>query len=148
MGKKLVCKSVKGKINQSDIEENVVSIMESLLSQLKLDSISFKRLAAKFIESNCEKVDRLVELHMNYSLKIENSLKHEEEEDEEEEDEDYVAPEVRKYLKKLEYGLYTLQRIDLALATLAVFHSDIKSRAVLKLKEQGLFISFFICFSF
>lgn len=95
------------------------------------------------MESNCEKVDRLVELHLNYQVRVDHLLARqkeehqEEDEDEDEDEDDYVSPEERKYLERLEGGLFTLQRIDLITGRLIVSEGEIRKHFTSKIKEQG-----------
>ncbi|XP_066584208.1 beta-catenin-like protein 1 [Prorops nasuta] len=84
-------------------EEHVISIIGSLLRNCK--GQQRQRLLSKFTENDCEKVDRLMELHFKYLDKIEaveRSLKDDEDEEE-------------SYLKRLEGGLFTLQLVDYVL---------------------------------
>ena len=102
-------------------------------------SVSYKRVLYKFLENGCEKVDRLVELHLSYLSRVENvSLKQNDaNDDDEEEEDDYVSHTERLYLQRLEAGLFTLQRVDLIIAHLISTETAIKDRFVMKLNEQG-----------
>ncbi|THF97165.1 hypothetical protein TEA_003295 [Camellia sinensis var. sinensis] len=64
-----------------------------------------ERLFSKFVENECEKIDRLMELYMRYS----NRVKSETERLNELELDDLEMDEDEKYNRRLESGLYTLQ---------------------------------------
>lgn len=83
-------------------EEHVASIISSMLRNCK--GSQRQRLLSKFSESDFEKVDRLVELHLKYLEKvdaIDNELGAELPDDEDE--------EMARYMKRLSGGLFTLQ---------------------------------------
>jgi hypothetical protein len=73
-----------------------------------------------------EKVDRLVELHVALSARVDRAAaaadeeEEEEEEDEEEEDEGAAAERAseRRYVRRLHGGLVALQKVDLVIASL------------------------------
>jgi len=82
------------------------------------------RLLNKFLENELEKVDRLLELHFKYAVRVsagdrrleqrrQELLAQGEEIDEEELEEEF-------YLTRLENGLFRLQQVDLAIAYLCV----------------------------
>ncbi|RYR65292.1 hypothetical protein Ahy_A03g011232 isoform A [Arachis hypogaea] len=89
---------------QEELEERIVSLISSLFGGI-LRGSRRERLLSKFVENECEKIDRLMELYMRYSdrVKAESERLNEVELDDLEMDED------EKYNRKLEAGLYTLQ---------------------------------------
>lgn len=64
-----------------------------------------ERLLSKFVENECEKIDRLMELYIRYSDRV----KAETERLDQIEFDDLEMDEDEKYNRKLESGLYTLQ---------------------------------------
>ncbi|PRP73525.1 beta-catenin-like protein 1-like isoform 2 [Planoprotostelium fungivorum] len=100
-------KAKKGEDNAED--EHIVCCIVNLFRNL--DDQSLERLHGKFTENNCEKVERLLELHEKYTEKLskaEEELRAEMEEEEVDEEE--------LYLKRLDAGLFTLQMIDTVIA--------------------------------
>ncbi|KAK4839115.1 hypothetical protein QYF36_019244 [Acer negundo] len=94
-----------------------------------------ERLLSKFVENECEKIDRLMELYMRYSDRVTtetermNNL----------ELDDLEMDEEEKYNRKLESGLYTLQLIAVILGHLwCSEHSQMRARIELLLKQQKL----------
>ncbi|OVA00391.1 hypothetical protein BVC80_1181g6 [Macleaya cordata] len=72
-----------------------------------------ERLLSKFVENECEKIDRLMELYMRYSDRVKAETERVNQlEPDSEMDEDVL------YNRKLESGLYTLQLIAVILGHL------------------------------
>ncbi|KAK4764916.1 hypothetical protein SAY86_026006 [Trapa natans] len=93
------------------------------------------RLLSKFVENECEKIDRLMELYIRYSdrVKAESERLNQLEHDELEMNEDEI------YNRKLESGLYTLQLIAIILGHLwCSEHSGMRARIENLLKLQKL----------
>uniref|UniRef100_A0A915LCG8 Beta-catenin-like protein 1 n=1 Tax=Romanomermis culicivorax TaxID=13658 RepID=A0A915LCG8_ROMCU len=97
-------------------EEHVCAIIASLLKYCS--TAQQQRVLSKFTESDCEKVERLIELHFKYLERVKRfEINYERRRpaeiyDEETEDE--------KYLKKLDAGLFTLHLIDYIMAEIYV----------------------------
>nr|CAG4651712.1 EOG090X03ST [Triops cancriformis] len=93
-------------MSAEEFEEHCLAIVASLLRLCTGNQR--QRVLGKFLENDLEKVDRCVELHFKYWEKVEAvDVKLQAEQDsEEEEDED------ENYMKRLEGGLFTLQRVD------------------------------------
>jgi len=137
--KKGTGKNKKGFIKNED-DEHSISCTASLFFNLPEGELK-KRLYNKFLESDFEKVDRLMELHDEYSKKIlqmdeaiqeEKEQKREKEEEEADEEE-----EGQYYLRRLEAGLFTLQLVDVVLAFLcASEHTQIKKRIEQLMHQQ------------
>ncbi|KAI9139486.1 Catenin-beta-like protein [Paraphysoderma sedebokerense] len=96
-------------------DEHLVSIIYSLLKTLSPDThaTSRNRVLNKFIESDFEKCERLVCLHVEYNRKMRRLQK--EVELEESADPTLTPAELAEeiYLRKLDSGLFTLQLVDL-----------------------------------
>jgi len=112
MGKGKHMKGKKG--NEGELvesEEHIISIIATLFNQIGSDQGQYyERLLNKFKECDYEKVDRLLDLHLKYKQKLDLFLEeHPFDEDEYEDQDSY-------YLEKLDYGLFTLQLIDLILS--------------------------------
>jgi len=98
------------------------------------------RLMNKFTEKDFEKIDRLMELHFKYSLKVRacdqriDAQKREvieagEEIDEELEDE--------FYLERLDAGLFTLQMIDYVILEAANYNKKVAEKVHTSLRLRG-----------
>ncbi|KAG2713932.1 hypothetical protein I3760_03G002400 [Carya illinoinensis] len=104
MGKIPMSKKNKKERYQEELEERIVSLIASLFGGI-LRGSRRERLLSKFVESECEKIDRLMELYMRYSDRVRtetdrlDSL----------ELDDLEMNEEEKYNRRLESGLYTLQ---------------------------------------
>ncbi|KAK1575281.1 hypothetical protein Q3G72_004086 [Acer saccharum] len=134
MGKIPMSKKNKKERYQEDLEERVISLIASLFGGI-LRGSRRERLLSKFVENECEKIDRLMELYMRYSDRVTtetermNNL----------ELDDLEMDEEEKYNRKLESGLYTLQLIAVILGHLwCSEHSQMKARIELLLKQQKL----------
>ncbi|KAG5541870.1 hypothetical protein RHGRI_021645 [Rhododendron griersonianum] len=94
-----------------------------------------ERLMSKFVENECEKIDRLMELYMRYS----NRVKAETEWMDKLELDELEMDEEEKYNRRLESGLYTLQLIAVILGHLWTSeHPKMRTRIELLLKQNKL----------
>lgn len=133
MGKLPLSKKNKKRYKE-ELEERLVSLVASLFGGI-LRGSRRDRLLSKFVENECEKIDRLMELYMRYS----NRVKLETERFDQLELDDLEMDEDEKYNKKLEAGLYTLQLIAVILGHLWTSeHPRIRARIELLLKQQKL----------
>ncbi|KAK9194258.1 hypothetical protein WN944_004962 [Citrus x changshan-huyou] len=133
---------------QEELEERLVSLIASLFGKQASETpqaFSFRggilrgsrreRLLSKFVENECEKIDRLMELYMRYSdrVRAETDRLNELELD------DLEMDEEEKYNRKLESGLYTLQLIAVILGHLWCSEQpQMRTRIELLLKQQKL----------
>ncbi|XP_022938556.1 beta-catenin-like protein 1 [Cucurbita moschata] len=134
MGKIPLNKKNKKERYQEELEERIVSLIASLFGGI-LRGTRKERLLSKFVENECEKIDRLMELYLRYSdrVKVEMERLSEIELD------DLEMDEEEKYNRKLESGLYTLQLIAVILGHLwCSEHSQMRARIELLLKQQKL----------
>lgn len=133
MGKLPLSKKNKKRYKE-ELEERLVSLVASLFGGI-LRGSRRDRLLSKFVENECEKIDRLMELYMRYS----NRVKLEAERFDRLELDDLEMDEDEKYNRKLEAGLYTLQLIAVILGHLWTSeHPRIRARIDLLLKQQKL----------
>ncbi|PFH32380.1 putative beta-catenin family protein 1 [Besnoitia besnoiti] len=108
-------KRKKSKAQEKQDEEHAVSIINSLCRGCS--GIATARVLNKFMENQCEKIERLLELHDSYHARVDAYLERRDEE-EKEKDEDELAKELeidkeeRRYLDACDHGLFTLQQID------------------------------------
>ncbi|GAY33337.1 hypothetical protein CUMW_006790 [Citrus unshiu] len=119
---------------QEELEERLVSLIASLFGGI-LRGSRRERLLSKFVENECEKIDRLMELYMRYSdrVRAETDRLNELELD------DLEMDEEEKYNRKLESGLYTLQLIAVILGHLWCSEQpQMRTRIELLLKQQKL----------
>ncbi|CAL8324835.1 unnamed protein product [Merluccius merluccius] len=105
-------KMKKAGLSEKEHEEHVSSIISSMLRNLKAQQRS--RLLSKFTENDCEKVDRLMELHFKYLEAVQQAVKRIEGEKHEmvrrgEILDDGMEDEF--YLRRLDAGLFVLQLI-------------------------------------
>ncbi|KAI9100186.1 hypothetical protein K1719_024404 [Acacia pycnantha] len=134
MGKIPISKKNKKERYQEDLEERVVSLISSLFGGI-LRGSRRDRLLSKFVENECEKIDRLMELYMRYSDRV----KAETERMEQLQLDDFEMDEDEKYNRKLESGLYTLQLIAVILGHLwCSEHPQMRARIELLLKQNRL----------
>ncbi|GAB9465628.1 Beta-catenin-like protein [Globisporangium polare] len=137
MGKKKAAKSknkrAKG-TERAKEEENTMSIMASLCALLtpeaKYDVLD--RFHAKFVENDMEKLDRVVDLFVKYLGRVEQSDMAEDDDEEEEEDED------ERYLRRLDAGLFTLQRVTHVVAHLCAFSKKNRAYVMVKFHERSI----------
>lgn len=93
------------------------------------------RLLSKFVENECEKIDRLMELYIRYSdrVKAETERMNQLKLDDLEMDED------ERYNRRLEAGLYTLQLISIILGHLwSSENPRMRARIELLLNQQRI----------
>ncbi|KAI3462232.1 hypothetical protein Pfo_018895 [Paulownia fortunei] len=134
MGKIPLSKKNKKKHYKEELEERLISLIASLFGGILRGSRK-ERLLSKFVENECEKIDRLMELYMRYS----NRVKAETERLNQLELDDLEIDEEEKYSRKLDSGLYTLQLIAVILGHLWTSeHSRMRARIELLLKQQKL----------
>lgn len=134
MGKIPINKKNKKERYNEELEERVVSLIASLFGGI-LRGSRRERLLSKFVENECEKIDRLMELYMRYSDRV----KAETERMDRLELDDLEMDEEEKYNRKLESGLYTLQLIAVILGHLwCSEHPQMRARIELLLKQQKL----------
>ncbi|VFR02554.1 unnamed protein product [Cuscuta campestris] len=133
MGKLPLSKKNKKRYKE-ELEERLVSLIASLLGGI-LRGSRRERLLSKFVENECEKIDRLMELYMRYSTRV----KKEAAKFDQLELDDLEMDEDEKYNRKLEAGLYTLQLIAVILGHLWTSeHPRIRARIELLLKQHKL----------
>ncbi|KAK9106434.1 hypothetical protein Syun_022445 [Stephania yunnanensis] len=127
-------KKNKKESHQEELEERIISLVASLFGGI-LRGSRRERILSKFVENECEKVDRLMELYMRYSDRV----KAESERLDQLELDDLEMDEEERYNRKLESGLYTLQLIAVILGHLwSSEHPRIRARIELLLKQQKL----------
>lgn len=134
MGKIPISKKHKKERFREELEERVISLISSLFAGI-LRGSRRERLLSKFVENECEKIDRLMELYVRYSDRV----KAEAERLDQLELDDFEINEEERYNRKLDSGLYTLQLIAVMLGHLWTSeNSRIKGRVELLLKQHKL----------
>ncbi|AES70856.1 hypothetical protein MtrunA17_Chr3g0109531 [Medicago truncatula] len=134
MGKIPISKKNKKERYQEELEERIVSLVASLFGGI-LRGSRRERLLSKFVENECEKIDRLMELYIRYSDRV----KAETERLDQIEFDDLEMDEDEKYNRKLESGLYTLQLVAVILGHIwCSEHSQMRGRIELLLKQNKL----------
>uniref|UniRef100_A0A7S0HXA0 Beta-catenin-like protein 1 N-terminal domain-containing protein n=2 Tax=Hanusia phi TaxID=3032 RepID=A0A7S0HXA0_9CRYP len=107
-------KEAKGGVRED--EEHVISIISSLI--LRLGGDLHARVLQKFVENGFEKLDKLIELHEKYYTLVETSADDDDKDEEEEDAYQNMTAEERRYLARLDKGLFILQLVDTILAFL------------------------------
>ncbi|KAL0381293.1 UNVERIFIED_CONTAM: hypothetical protein Sangu_0193600 [Sesamum angustifolium] len=127
-------KKNKKKRYKEELEERLISLIASLFAGI-LRGSRRERLLSKFVENECEKIDRIMELYVRYSDRV----KAETERLNQLELDDLEIDEEEKYNRKLDSGLYTLQLIAVILGHLWTSeHSRMRARIELLLKQHKL----------
>ncbi|GJN22571.1 hypothetical protein PR202_gb10150 [Eleusine coracana subsp. coracana] len=91
---------------QEELEERIISLIASLFGGIVTKGSRRMRLLGKFVENECEKIDRLMEFYMRYSDRV----KEESERLDSLDLDDLEMDDDERYNRKLEAGLYTLQK--------------------------------------
>ncbi|TMW66779.1 hypothetical protein Poli38472_014091 [Pythium oligandrum] len=114
--------------------ENVTSVLASLCLWLENDAPHdvHARFHAKFMESDMEKMDRLVDLFVKYHERVAAAARGDQDEDDEEDDED------ERYLRRLDAGLFVLQRIAMVLAHLSELSKKLRAYVLVKCHERNV----------
>ncbi|KAL6345683.1 hypothetical protein AAG906_017419 [Vitis piasezkii] len=134
MGKIPMSKKNKKERYQEELEERIISLIASLFGGI-LRGSRRDRLLSKFVENECEKIDRLMELYIRYSdrVKAETERMNQLKLDDLEMDED------ERYNRRLEVGLYTLQLISIILGHLwSSENPRMRARIELLLNQQRI----------
>lgn len=114
-------------LSTDEHEEHVASIISSMLRNCK--GPQRQRLLSKFSETDFEKVDRLVELHLKYLEKV-DAIDNELENGANDDNEENVDEEINKYLQRLSGGLFTLQLVDYIVLEICSTSEVVKQRVV------------------
>lgn len=118
-------------LTSDEHEEHVASIVMSLLRNCK--GPQRQRLMSKFTESNLEKVDRLLELHLKYLDKVDQVDRDIEAKLGQGEDADDAEDEELQdsnYIKRLSGGLFILQLVDYIILEISSGTETIKQRVI------------------
>mmetsp|Transcript_23593 Transcript_23593/g.69028 ORF Transcript_23593/g.69028 Transcript_23593/m.69028 type:complete len:651 (-) Transcript_23593:125-2077(-) len=121
-------------------EAQVVSVLSTLAVQLSPESRRdcFPRFIAKFLEGDLEKVDRLVELFVEYDKAVKEYDRNPNAGEEDEEDDlDGIDPEIRLLAGRLSAGLDVLRQVSVVMATVAIHSPRARSRIQEKLHEKN-----------
>ncbi|CEG42714.1 Uncharacterized conserved protein [Plasmopara halstedii] len=111
-------------------EENTISIVASLCAWVSENAPvdGFERLHAKFVENDMEKMDRLVDLFVKYHKRVERSTQNEDGEEDEE----------GRYLRRLDAGLFVLERTAFVIAHLCRFSKKLQAYVMVKFHERSV----------
>ncbi|CAI5715925.1 unnamed protein product [Hyaloperonospora brassicae] len=131
---KLRSNSKSNRVNERALqEENVASLIASMCAWVRKDAPAdgYDRLHAKFVENDMEKIDRLVDLFAKYQDRVERSS-HVDEMEVGEEDEE------SRYLRRLDAGLFVLERIAFVVAHLCHFSKKLRAYVMIKFHERSI----------
>lgn len=112
--------------------EHLLGIIISLFKNLPKDDVQRLRVIRKFSEDGFEKVDRLFDMLEHYHARDQATLKEIEDQKEEVDEED----DNTNYLHRLESGLFTLQRVCLAIAIICEEDERIRAHALMLLNRK------------
>ncbi|KAG5634475.1 hypothetical protein H0H81_001811 [Sphagnurus paluster] len=150
LGLKTLFSAFMGKINKKNKSlanlpppediAHILGIICSLFSNIASDSPARIRLLAKFVESNYEKVDKLLEIRDSARTRLKATNASIEQERQNLDEEDIDDLEATSYLRRLDGGLYTLQSVDYILAWIIMEDDGIRTHALqmLNRKNQSL----------
>ena len=132
MNRKKIKKKYKRVHDKEKMEEYLCSILVHLFCNLS--DVNLLRLMHKFREKDCEKIDRLIEMHAKYVMRMEDN-------ESKEKTKGLIRDEDERYSQRLENGLYCLQMIDILIAFIYTMpHEDgntvIKERIVHGLNQS------------
>ncbi|KAI7903181.1 Catenin-beta-like protein [Cokeromyces recurvatus] len=136
-GNKKLKKSHHSAFSESEDEEHISCIILSLLRNLTQTDVQRMRVILKFTEDNFEKVDRLIEMKEQYEKRDEAVKQELEEAKTRMDEEEYEEFEEDFYVRRLDAGLFTLQRICLLIAALSEENKGIREKAIMLLKRNG-----------
>ncbi|KAI8328294.1 Catenin-beta-like protein, partial [Blakeslea trispora] len=112
-------KSHASAFHESEDEEHITCIILSLLRSLKQSDVQRMRVLLKFTESDYEKVDRLIEMKEQYEQRDDNVKRELMDLKASLDPEDLEEFEADVYIRRLDAGLFTLQRVCLLIAALS-----------------------------
>ncbi|KAG5649019.1 hypothetical protein DXG03_000368 [Asterophora parasitica] len=119
---------------------HILGIISSLFSNIASDSPARIRLLAKFVESNYEKVDKLLDIRDGAKIRLKATDAAIEAEKQDVDEDEVSELEATWYLRRLDGGLYTLQTVDYILAWVIMEDDGIRTHALQMLdrKNQSL----------
>ncbi|ORZ19583.1 Catenin-beta-like protein [Absidia repens] len=121
---------------EAEDEEHILCIILSMMRQFTRDDIQRLRLMQKFTQDDYEKVDRLVEMKQYYEerdIQVRDAIQKEMQQEEDLDD----MMEEEFYLRRLDAGLFVLQRVCLILAALCAEDQGIAAKVDLLLGRLG-----------
>ncbi|GAN06851.1 DUF1716-domain-containing protein [Mucor ambiguus] len=136
-GNKKLKKSHHSAFNESEDEEHISCIILSLLRHLTQEDVQRMRLLLKFTEDDYEKVDRLVEMKEQYENRDQVVKQELEDAKGVLDQEDFEDFEADFYVRRLDAGLFTLQRVCLLIAALSEENKGVREKASMLLKRKG-----------
>ncbi|KAH9077192.1 DUF1716-domain-containing protein [Lactarius deliciosus] len=140
MGKSL--KKQKGAAQTPGPEEttHTLGILSSLFTNIPSDSPARIRLLAKFVESNYEKTDKLLDIRTSAQTRLAIVDRDIDAEKKAllEADEGVGSEEDAWYLRRLDGGLYTLQTVDYILAWIVMEDDGIRTHALQMLNRRNM----------
>eukprot|EP00955_Chlamydomonas_euryale_P051772 354954-Chlamydomonas_euryale.AAC.8 len=131
-----------GKDVEAELEERSVSIIFNLLQNLGTRAGRRERVAAKFVESEFEKCDRLLEVHFRYATSVRAQWERRAAEMEEDGGEGSGVDEDELLLARMDAGLFTLQQTATVVAHLwATGDAGLRRRLLVLLHQRGATLS-------
>ncbi|KAF7332093.1 DUF1716 domain-containing protein [Mycena kentingensis (nom. inval.)] len=125
----------------SEDTAHILGIISSLFSNIASDSPSRVRLLAKFVESNYEKVDKLLDIRENAAGRLKATEREVETEREElvaAGEEVGAEEEDLWYIRRLDGGLFTLQTVDYILGWISMEDDGIRAHLLQMLDRKSL----------
>ncbi|KAG2181976.1 hypothetical protein INT43_006902 [Umbelopsis isabellina] len=127
--------------SESEEEEHLLGIIISLFKNLPQDDVQQLRLVQKFSEDNYEKVDRLFDLLDQYEARDKAVQQEIATEKEELDEEDLEEMEDQFYIRRLDAGLFTLQRVYLTIHIVCEENDGARDHATMLLKRRDMTLS-------
>lgn len=122
--------------------EHILGIIISLFKNLPQDDVQRLRLIRKFSDENFEKVDRLFDLLEHYHARDALTQTEIETEKEQLDEEDLEEMADQFYIRRLDAGLFTLQRVCLAIVVLCEEDERILGHALMLLNRKDRDMTF------
>ncbi|CAO3675622.1 unnamed protein product [Umbelopsis ramanniana] len=128
--------------SETEEEEHILGIIISLFKNLPQDDIQRLRLIRKFSDEDFEKVDRLFDLLEHYHARDALTQTEIETEKEQLDEEDLEEMADQFYIRRLDAGLFTLQRVCLAIVVLCEEDERILGHALMLLNRKDRDMTF------
>lgn len=128
--------------SETEEEEHILGIIISLFKNLPQDDIQRLRLIRKFSDENFEKVDRLFDLLEHYHARDAMTQTEIETEKEQLDEEDLEEMADQFYIRRLDAGLFTLQRVCLAIVVLCEEDERVLGHSLMLLNRKDRDMTF------
>ncbi|TYZ51063.1 hypothetical protein PybrP1_002793 [[Pythium] brassicae (nom. inval.)] len=126
------------KAKEEELTMSILSSLCALLSPAAAHDV-FDRFHAKFVENDMEKLDRVVDVFVKYLGRVEQrDLAGDDDSDDDDDNDEKDENEDARYLRRLDAGLFTLQRATHVLAHLCASSRKLRAYVLVKLHEHRI----------